>query len=268
MSHYSNGYAVAILVNDNVVETRQDSIVSVPFGADYVIRLINRNNRRAVAKVSIDGQNVTKDGIIVGVGLEGTVDLRRPLDKAVTFRFASTESTAAADHGKSGPDVDGSKGLITVEWRPEKKIYQYGTGHYGALSKKLDDYTPRHSSLRGSVPTGQSCERSEMMGFSPSYEREELTSGGITLSDVAMNACSSPELQSGVTVEGQYSNQQFRSVAFNIDYIAHPTIVSIKLMGYVENEGIPRTGTLYCPSCRTKTHKKTDKFCRQCGEKL
>lgn len=274
MSHFSGGYAIAIVQNGNVVETRQDGRVAVPFGSDYVIRLINRNGKRAVARVSIDGQQVTGSGIVVNG--YGSVDLERPTDKAVTFRFASTESRAAEDHGKAGPDVHGDKGLIQVEWRPEKVYEKHATGYYGAFSeKRLNDSSLRRNTRSG--PCGQSLgfDSDESytprsmnaalgsMSFGPG--RQQPTSGGIKLPD---SSRSTPELQSGVTVEGGYSSQSFRTVHFDIDYSVQPTITTIKLMGYMIDDGIPREGTRYCPACRTSTKKSTDRFCRQCGERL
>jgi hypothetical protein len=259
MSHYSGGYALAIVQNGNVVETRQDGRVAVCFGSDYAIRLINRNSQRAVAKVSIDGQNVSGGGLIVNAN--GSVDLERPTDKPVTFRFASTESEAAASHGKAGADIDGSKGLILVEWRPEKHYQMYGTGYLGAYSEK------RPSSYDRPLGGGHSSRRGMLNKGGTTYETK--TCGGVATPDSrAVNSCASSSLSSGVTVEGSYSTQGFQHVQFDVDYSAQVIITSLKLMGYNAESGIPREGNKYCPSCRTSTRKRSDKYCRQCGEKF
>jgi hypothetical protein len=265
---YSNGYAVAILSGGRLLDERQDNIVAVPFGADYVIRLINRNGRRALAKVYVDGQNVTEGGIIVNG--YSTVDLEGPTDKPVTFRFASTESKAAADHGKDGPDHDGSKGLIRVEWLPEREILPYNTGYLGATT----DYEPPipRSSLRKSGLAGR---KGRMVNYSgPVGQHTNSTNTCSTPVGQLMSLYSSEptsggqELESGVTVEGKRSTQTFRRVHFDIDYSKPATVVMVKLKGYVASEGIPASGTTYCPSCRTKTKKNSDRYCRQCGERL
>lgn len=282
---FSNGFAVAVKVDGKVVQERQDGVVPVPFGSDYVIRLINKNSRRALAKVYIDGQNVSGAGGLVlyphgDYQGRDVVDLERPTDKAVTFRFASTESRAAAEHGKAGPDVDGDKGLIRVEWTLEKEILPYGTGCYGALSSPLkrmrnsppvSNYEP---TITSSLSSGPSCTSgySSTMDFCD-YERDQKTSGGIVTPDDSTARTLSKsgtvrDLESGVTVEGRYSSQGFQSVAFNVDYAATPTVVMLKLKGYTASEGRPVEGTRYCPQCSATTKKLTDRFCRSCGERL
>lgn len=270
---YSNGYAVAVVVGGNVVEERQDGVVAVPFGAEYTIRLINRNGKRALANVIIDGNQVTGGGLIVPA--YGTVNLERPTDKAVKFRFASTESEAAHAHGKAGPDTDGSKGLVRVEWYPEKEYWPFQTGSLGAFTVRAPECQPfRHdsgqwmnkSSLHADHGTVKcSAQPRGIMG------RETKTSGGIVTPDlVATNSClegAPADLQSGVTVEGGHSSQTFRTAAFDPDY-SRQTVLLVKLKGYVADEGIPRTGTRYCPQCRTRTHKVSDRYCRHCGEQL
>lgn len=262
---FSNGYAVAVLVNGNVLEERVDGVVAIPFGADYALRLINRTGKRALARVALDGQQVTGGGIIVGP--HSTVDLERPTDKPVKFRFASTESKAAEEHGKAGPDTEGDKGLVQVQWQPEKVYRNYETGYLGAFSesKQTSDYTPRpqhtNSSLRSHrLMRGGPCGQS----MSASHERQTKT---MSLCDSDSGRTSS-NLSSGVTVEGGHSSQSFRYVSFDVDHSVHPTNITLKLKGYVAEEGVPVTGTLYCPSCRTKTKKATDNYCRKCGEKL
>jgi hypothetical protein len=277
---YSNGYAVAVTLHGSVVESSADGVVALPFGEDYTVRLINRNRRRAVAVVYVDGQNVTGRGIVVSGN--SSVDLERPTDKAVRFRFASTESEAAAEHGKAGADVDGTKGLVKVEWRPEREIQPYGTGFLGATStRETSRYEPagpggsslRKSRLRNSPPVSD-----KSLSANRGLTTEDCTVAGQSLGHMELERCTSfaptsggiklPDLKTGVTVEGARSSQEFQYVSFDLDHSAPVTMTMLKLKGYVASEGIPATGTRYCPACRTKTMKKTDKFCRNCGEQL
>lgn len=283
MSHFSNGYAVAIVRNGSVVETRQDGQVAVPFGGDYAVRLINKNSRRAVATIHIDGRNVSGNGFIVPAF--GSVDITRPADKPVNFRFASVDSGAAAAHGKAGPDVDGSKGLVLVEWRPERYIPPYSTGYLGAyagpastLSNRGHDYEYDKSTLHSRKPADTNqCTPRRITKDSGTLSMNAAvpTCGGIVLPDtnnIGMSFAPSPEpkreLSSGVTVEGGYSSQTFNRVHFTVDENVPVTVTTLKLMGYTEAEGIPINGTAKCPECRTKTAKNTDKFCRNCGYDL
>lgn len=231
MAH-SNGYVVAIKAGQNVISERMDGVVPIPYGVDYVIRLTNRNSRRAVARVKIDGNDI---GSFV-IDPYQTFDLERPEDKAVTFRLVSSHSAAAAAHGKAGADVDGSKGLIQVEWRGE-----------------LTPPAPRRSSLHNS-PTRWDVVKTYdsipcLLSFADSTPRR------LSVAD---------NLGTAVTVEGQYSNQRFTSVEMGT-LETHATILTLKLMGYEATEAVAVVGVNYCPKCRTKTVKPTDKFCRICG---
>lgn len=254
---FSNGYAVAVVVDGNVVDERQDGVAAIPFGVEYAIRLINKNGKDALAVVYIDGQRVTDGGLIIRA--HTTTNLERPTDKSVRFRFASTDSDAAASHGKAGPDVDGSKGLIKIEWYPGRTYRPYMGAFSQRSSLHQDNVMPRGSDF--------GLMRSKSLIGS---HQEQKTSGGIVAPDYGASQSSVTDygaLQSGVTVEGGYSDQKFQYVSFDADY-SQQTVVLVKLKGYVAEEGVPRTGTRYCPQCRTKTKKSSDRFCRHCGENL
>lgn len=244
MSQYSNGYVVSIVIDNQLVASRMDNIVVVPFGADYVIRLKNNNENDALAKVHVDGQNVTGGGIIVRA--RNTIDLERPTDKPVTFRFASTESQAAKEHGKAGPDIYGDKGLIKVEWFPEKE--------YRPLIERKLDFNP-YDHNRYTFPykvinrySGMRSGRTSSLNLSPNYVPGG--EGEVYCGASRSSSLHSHELQSGVTVEGGYSQQMFNYTYFEADY-TKPTVILIKLKGYSPSVEIPREGTRYCSKCGT-----------------
>lgn len=260
----SGKYGVDIMVDGIPVAERLDGVAAVPFGKDYEIQLRNSDHRRAAAYVFIDGVNVTEGGLVVYGNSKWS--LRRPLDKAVTFRVASSSSAAAAAHGKAGEDVDGSKGLVKVEWRAETAppyIPRYdknGWSYLGGGSQSMD-----------LIWDGNTYTRRRRNGEKTDTVR--LWKLGYAMGESSLCTTKPPELSSVVTVEGDYSDQQFVDVKVGT-LERDPTIILIKLMGYDATRGQPvqqgkvSVGVNYCPQCGTFTTSPNDKFCRACGNKF
>jgi hypothetical protein len=229
---YSNNFVVAIVYNNEFMDDT-NGVVALPFGAEYKIRLRNKNNRRAVAKVFIDGENVTEDGIVVPAN--DYVDLERSTVKAVKFKFVSSKSGEAIEQGKNNK-TDESNGLIKTEWKLER---EYRPAPSVLYRRHLQDqiYGEREYT-KGDVSHGES-----LCSFAPTPSRS---------------------LQEGCTVEGGYSSQSFRTTHINLD--DHPaTIITLKLRGYSNN--VVELEQLYCGNCGTKIGKKYH-FCVKCGNKL
>lgn len=270
----SGKYTVKVVVDGVEQAEQDDGVVALAFGGDYKIRIYgSQDGRRAAANVSIDGVDVTGGGGLV-VPAYGYVDLETPVsDPGRTFRFASTESTAAESAGKSGPDTDGSKGLIRVEVFAEKQrpqpqytpIRQHLNkgGDWGQkISRKASDYTPRG---QGIIDTGWSGELAGMTldcGAAPcshtmdylDLDREQPTSRG---------------LQAGITVEGAHSSQRFRTITMDVEETSSATIL-IKMKGFVHEQAAAKaapsqTSVNYCSHCGTKL-KSLSNRCSSCGK--
>lgn len=187
---YSNGFVVAVICNAKISKETMDGIIPIPFDNEYIIRLRNRNNRNAVATIKIDGENVSADGFIVRAN--SFVDIERSVDKAVKFKFVSSDSQEAIDFGKNNKS-DFTNGLIVVEWKFEKIEKPVYTNVF-----------PLH------YPPG-------VRGFMPMNSSEENTSKGI--------------LAEGCTVEGAASSQTFQTRSMQLEDSIGATIV-MKLQGF------------------------------------
>jgi hypothetical protein len=89
------------------------------FDAEYALRCRNKNNRRAMVKLFIDGENVSGDGFLINAN--DHVDIKRSIDKDAAFKFVSLDSPDAIDFGKNGPNHDKVKGTIEARFYLEKE---------------------------------------------------------------------------------------------------------------------------------------------------
>jgi hypothetical protein len=121
MMMHSNDFVICIIVDGVAQQESKGGVVSLPFGSEYKIRLRNKHNRRAVAKVFVDEENVSKGGVIVQAN--DYVDLDGPVDSKRNFKFVSSESPQAVDAGKNN-QPDDRNGIIRVDWQLEREYKQ------------------------------------------------------------------------------------------------------------------------------------------------
>jgi hypothetical protein len=120
---YSNKFVMCVLVDGTPQQELANGVVKLPFGAEYALRFRNKNDRRAVVKIYIDGENVSGEGYIVKAN--DHVDIKRHWDKDRSFKFVELDSPEAVDAGKNGPNADKTKGVIEARFYLEKERVYY-----------------------------------------------------------------------------------------------------------------------------------------------
>jgi len=130
---YSNRFAVCVLVDGRIMKELRDGSVGVPFGSEYNLRLFNKHDRRAVAKISIDGENVSGNGFIIPP--HDKIEINRPVYRDAAFRFVELGSDAALEEGKPTTNEDREMGLIEVRFhleqeKPKPKVVEHHHHHY------------------------------------------------------------------------------------------------------------------------------------------
>lgn len=228
---FSNHFVVCILIDGKPVQELANGTVPIPFGSQYSIRLRNKNKRRAVAKIILDGENVSDKGYVVNA--DSYVDIHRHADRDVAFKFVSLNSPDAVDFGKNGPNDDKVKGTVRVEFYLEKERktpqvteihhhhYDYwpkpwrpniwlgggvGTAIYGSSSNSIGSNSIGSSGFSGSL--SRSCVDSSSMPLS------SASINAVTACDQLRSAQANPtsELKDGCTVEGSMTGQSFGTV--------------------------------------------------------
>ncbi len=205
----SNKFSVEV-VADQTKEYRNGE-VHIPYG-EYKLKFLNKNDRRAVVKIYVDGENVSGGGYILDQYKE--VCIERYADSPKRFKFVELDSYEAGREGKDRSNKNKDMGLVECMFYLEKVIRQpqYPVGGFDPYIYPRPwihpwEYNPyiKYCSIGG-----QHCNTS----------KEEKTSGGISLNRGA----------EGATVHGGHSNQTFRTM--HIDLEENFTMVMLTLKGY------------------------------------
>ena len=116
---YSNRFVLTVLINGTPLPELDNGTIIVPFNAEYALRLRNKNNRRAVVKFFIDGEEVSGGGYIIPAN--DVIDIKRHSVKDAAFKFVGLDSPDAFDFGKNGPNHNKTKGVIEARFFLEKE---------------------------------------------------------------------------------------------------------------------------------------------------
>lgn len=218
---YSNRFVMCVLHHGTPLQEptgtgAAHATVSLPFGAEYALRFRNKNDRRAVVKFFIDGENVSGGGYVIDANSH--IDIRRHHAADLAFKFVTLDSPEAVSHGKNGPN-DGTKGLIEARFflekqpppRPVEIHHHHHYDHRPSPWRKDCDYVSRLSGASWSASAG-----------------EEKTCGGIVSLRSVRTAV--PATADGCTVAGSATGQFFSSAS--VDLEDHFTTLTIKIVGY------------------------------------
>lgn len=279
---YQNRFVVAVKVNEKILR-EQSNLVTLPFGAEYEIILKNLNSRRAMVKVSVDGQDAT-EGTRLIIQPNSSLTLERfirnnNLSSGNKFKFI--ERTKGIEEHRGIKEDDG---LIRAEFWAEKEVAdetiirrKYVDEYYPVprpYYPPYDPYWPRPwsgystvtwSSTSGDV-TGGTFQKSARMNVSCSTGQAQDSEPTNFIGAKNMARLN----DAGITVPGSESNQQFHS-ATGFPLESNSTVIVLQLRGEVGGVAVEAPVTVdRKPECVTcgKVNKATNKFCSECGTAL
>lgn len=244
---YSNRFVMCVVQDGQPVKELGNGVVKLPFGSEYSLRFRNKNNRRAVVQIFIDGENVSGEGYVIPAN--DFVDIKRHHDVDRSFKFVSLDSADAQDFGKDGPNHDKVKGTIEARFKLEKEyvaptVVHHHHDHYYPRPRPIPYYPPyrwyddcggyrsgdiKYACNNAGAVSGQSMLRAtksigeESLGFARS--RQMLDSNNVVPCSV-----NSAPLQDGCTVEGASTGQNFRTV--HIELEDNETVLKLFLQGF------------------------------------
>jgi len=115
---YNNRFVVCLLIDGKPQRESKSGMVQLPFGTNYALRFRNKHPKRAVVKFFIDGEEASGNGYVVPAN--GFIDIERFANVAKKFKFVDLDSEDAIDYGKNG-EQDGTKGLVEARFYLEKE---------------------------------------------------------------------------------------------------------------------------------------------------
>ena len=245
MMAYRKNFAVAIKQNGKILREIGE-VVKLPFGAEYSILLKNKDSRKAVAKVEIDGEDVLSgNGIIVEP--HESVELKGFMKGAtVRNRFKFIHKTKQISNYR-GDRID--DGLVSVEFWFEKEE---------DLKVTPWPAKPTPNIYGGGLWEHQAYYTNNVVG---------CTLGASN--SVGVTKCSTPIDDNGLTVKGSKTSQSF--VYGNTDTLeASSTVITIRLSGFSQSTKKPVKKALSvntritCVTCGKKS-KSSAIYCGRCG---
>jgi len=301
---YESKMALAVKSKNRVLRESRDgdsTTVYLPFGCEYSLMLKNLNSVRAIAKIWIDGTDVTEGTSGLIIPPNDHVDLERyikngNLSAGNKFKFIERTRQVSNHRGNKIDD-----GLIRVEFEFERQSVP--------IVNPYPVYRPWDRSLLGSTTSYTSSPT--MDSWTASYNASSESGGGAaSISDTVTTSTASASAQGsntvssnsafinhvgdnmsgqlrskktsmprsvpqvetdvGITVPGAVSGQSFTWGAwFPTDGVKH--VMIMQMLGEVEGAPVkvPVTVNLkpQCTSCG-KMNKANAKFCIECGTAL
>ena len=270
---FKDNFVVALKVNGKVLREGEDS-VKVPFNTEYSIFLKNLESKKAVVKISVDGEDVL-DGKKLIVHPNSDLELEGYFkDTAAKNKFKFIEKTKQIEDFR-GNRIDDS--LIRVEFwfEKDKPIVQDVLHHHRDIYHSWWWGYPYSPQLRSPWDTFR-------------YDYPDITwntTGGGTSSasfdinsqDSQINCNYSNSFENntfnedGITVKGQEINQQFGQ-GYTSDLEEQSHVIILKIKGFVFDKKKVETplfvnDKLICKICGT-SNRSIYKHCTDCGALL
>lgn len=269
---YKNNFVVVVKSNGKILR-ENNSTVAIPFSSEYSLLLKNLNSVRAMAKITIDGEDVTGGRNLI-LQPNSEISLERYIkDGNLTSgnKFKFIEKTESIEKHR-GNKID--DGIIRVEFFSEivqqititnnQKDWIYHPVNYPEhypYPKYDHDYT------FGSIIYNQTSK----IGIN-----NHQIFNGATLTTpshgILRSACTTTQNNDkGITVAGSYSDQKFTNGGW-FPTESNSTVITFQLVGELKNnEPVLKPITVDIkPQCITcgKLNKATNKFCSECGTSL
>lgn len=280
---YSSHFVLAVLVDGKPQKEFHDGTVPIQFGSEYALRFRNKNNRRAVVKFTIDGENVSGNGYVIPAN--NFIDIRRHFDKDATFRFVDLESPEAVDHGKNGPNTDGRKGVIEAKFYLEtgNPVVPQVHHHHHWHERRLPPQNPypypypmwtnesTWCSTGQSIPSKinlEECQIPSVINCCMPQNTLNFTAAPLINLPPVVFPCLGTPLQEGCTVEGRKSGQTFTTEYIDLETDFVLLRCTLKGLPTTATYAPPVATSIYCTHCGAKKARAADNFCGVCGKKF
>jgi len=253
---YKNNFVAVIKCEDRILRERENGNVYLPFGSEYSILLKNKDNRRAVVEIEVDGVNVLNGNKLILGGNEEQEISGFMRDMSKTNRFKFIHKTKEIQNHR-GDRVDDGLVVVSYQFEYVQQPIIYKTPNPYPYPWTTTYYNNSFTDFYGSIGTNSvACDSS-----SPN-------TGSAKCCDANINYCSTPHKDEGITVKGaevnkNYSYGSIGTLHYNINtIILHLKGISSSKKTVVKPLTVQSKVT--CSTCGRK-NRSSNKFCYNCG---
>ena len=256
---YQNNF-IAVIKHEGKILRELDGEVSLPFNSQYSILLKNKDSRRVLVDIDVDGENVLagKSLIIDGNSSQEIKGFMRNM--SITNRFKFIHKTKEISNHR-GDRID--DGIISVSYRFEKEKIQ--------PIKIMRDWRepfPYPKPCPGRCPDIKYNCNTPLTEINTAGPLMSSCYTGISTSDIVAQNYS----EDGITVKGSKITQEYQYG--DIDDLEHRTCtITLRLKGQVKRskkiitKPLTVKTKLRCPTCGRRS-KSSSTFCYNCGTYL
>jgi hypothetical protein len=236
-----------IAVNRNRLKHYSGDTVYLKDNTHFEIELYNPKQLKVLAKIQINGQSVSGNGIILRPGER--VFLERWIDAPQKFLF----ETYQVEDSNESRNAIAKNGKVTVEFYDETIFLTSGTV---SMSTVLLTDSPSWTNTFTSTPT---------------YDGN-IVYGGSTvnycsMTSIGANASVAGSLETGRVEKGESSNQKLVMESTSFSYSCNSR-VELRILPESQKPVEVKEIRNYCTACGTRAKAKSWNFCPTCGSKI
>ena len=268
---YKSNFVAVIKNSGKILREKEPGLFQLPFGSEYSILLKNLNTKKALVKISIDGQSIGNDLVMEP---NSTTEVKRfieNLERGNSFRFIQ-KTKEIVDH--RGDRID--DGIIRVEVTYEKDVYTipyytyYNYPIYYSSTAVWPDYKPMTWTANSGDAVNCKTITSGNSGQNPTTTNAFIYNLGLLKNSVqSENFSNTMELKNdeGITVKGSENSQKFHYGSIG-QLEENSTVIILRLQGYSGSAQVTKPVTvktkIVCETCG-KHNKSSNKYCSRCG---
>ncbi len=243
-----------ITINRNRSKVYGNNSVYLKDGQNFEIELFNPSQIRMLAKITMNGKEISQSGIVLRPGER--VYLQRFLDSNNKFVFETYE----VENTQESMDAIQSNGLLEVYFYSEvTSFYMGGTaGNY---------VYPSTFTIHTGSPYAGNYNFSVGGGSISNLNNISFAGTTVNTSFCYTESSNAASIETGRVEKGDSSNQIFETVNGSFRSIACSNI-SIKLLPESQKPIESSSIRNYCTNCGTRMKKQSWKFCPSCGTKI
>jgi len=266
---YKSDFIAVVKNSGKILRENSEGVVRLPYLCEYSILLKNLNSKKALVKISIDGQSIGNDLVMEP---NSTTEVKRfieNLERGNSFRFIQKTKEIVEHRGDRIDD-----GIIRVEVTYEKDVYTQPFYNYYPIyypsTPVWPDYKPMTwtADSRNAVNCGSSTNSNNGQN-STTTNSFSYNLGLLKNSAKVENFTNTMEIKNdeGITVKGSENHQKFNYGSIG-ELEENSIVIILRLQGYSGSAQVTKPvmvkTKIVCETCG-KHNKSSNQYCSRCG---